>query len=108
MTMRATVERNTATEVGDDGLPVAATFAELAVVPCWLYTQTENERIDGRVTRVIESLRMLMPRRADVTERDRINGIKNRRGEWIRSGILQIQAVIDRHDHLELALTSVE
>lgn len=110
MIHRCTLERDAAHGTPDGyGLPSAADWRLLlAEVPCFLWSTAERELISSSKSEVIEDLRLLMPLATDVTERDRINGVKNRLGGWIRRGTLGITAVMSKHDHLELVLTGVE
>ena len=111
MTQRTTLERNTpaADQYGPAGTPNwAVAIANLA---CWLYSPHKaavSEILDTRKVASVEDLRMLVPRGTDVTEKDRFNVVTDRRGRVIRAGLLAIEEVVFRHDHLELAVRSVE
>ena len=107
MTQRALVQR--ATTVDDEyGMPGPAAWAtHIASLACWLYSRVEREVMDSRKTAVVEDLRLLVPKGTDVTERDRINGVLDRRGSTIRSGILLIESVVNRRSHLELVVRGI-
>jgi hypothetical protein len=106
MTMRADVERATTTtdEYGQKGPPTWN--PHIADLPCWLYTVAERE-VMGEKTAVIEDLKLMIPRDTDITESDRINGVTDRRGEVVRPGVLAIDAVVRRVDHLELVVRGI-
>lgn len=105
MTMRAAIERGT-TAPDEYGQPGPASWAALATVPCWLFSQVERE-VMGTKTAVVEDLRMLVPRGTDVTELDRINGVVDRRGISVRAGILVIESVVRRADHRALSVRGI-
>lgn len=107
MTMRALIERGT-TVTDEYGNPGAPTWAShIASLACWLYSRVEREVMDTRKTAVVEDLRMLIPRGSDVRESDRINGVTDRRGSIIHAGVLLIESVVRRVDHLELAVRKI-
>jgi len=110
MVHRCTLERDTAHGTPDGyGLPSDADWQLLlAEVPCFLWSTAERELIGSERSEVIEDLHLLMPLATDVTERDRINGVTDRLGNWVRQGAMGITAVMAKHDHLELVLTGVE
>ena len=108
MTQRALVQR--ATVAGDDdyGNPLPQTWAtHLAALACWLYGSTEKEAVSEEATAVVTDLRLMVPLTADVTEQDRISGVKDRRGTVIEAGILEIDTVLRKRTHLQLSLTRV-
>lgn len=107
MTQRALVQR--ATSVTDDyGNPGSATWAtHIASLACWLWSQVEREVLDTRKSAVVEDLRMIVPSGTDITEKDRINGVTDRRGDVVRAGILVIESVVNRRSHLELVVRGV-
>lgn len=107
--MRAALERNTALGTPDDyGNPSPAAWAALATVPAWIWTTTDREVINGQKTAVVEDTRMIVPKGTDVTAKDRVNGVVDRRGTTIRPGVWLIESVVNRRDHLELALRGIE
>lgn len=115
MRQRTTIERLAAPpappgeqdEWGGQPTPSAATWNVLAAgVPVWSWSTLEREVL-GEKAAVVEDLRAIVPRGTDVTERDRLNGITDRRGNVVRPGPLMIEAVVNRRDHLELVLRGV-
>lgn len=109
MTMRAALERNTALGTPDEyGNPSPPAWAALVTVPAWLWTTVDREVIDNAKTAIVEDTRMIVPKGTDVTAKDRVNGVTDRRGTTIRPGIWIIDSVVGRRDHLELALRGIE
>lgn len=110
MVHRCRLERDAAHATPDGyGLPGQAAWQLLASdVPCFLWSTAERELIGAERSEVIEDLRLLLPLATDVTERDRVGGVKDRLGRWVREGVMGITAVLSKHDHLELVLTGVE
>lgn len=109
MTMRAALERNTAIGTPDEyGLPSPAAWTALATVPAWLWTSADREVVNGQKTAVVEDTRMLVPKATDVTAKDRVNGVTDRRGAIVRPGVWLIESVVNRRDHLELMLIGIE
>lgn len=106
MTQRALVERNTPGASDDSGNPGAGAWAtHIAALPCWLYGSTEKEAVSAETTAVITDLRLMVPLTADVTEQDRVSGVKDRRGSVIEAGLLHIDTVLRKRTHLELSMT---
>lgn len=109
MTQRALVERATAPATDDSGNPggPVSWATHIAALACWLYGSTAKEAVTEATTAVITDLRLLVPVSADVTEQDRINGVKDRRGTVIAAGVLEIDTVLRKRTHLELSVTLV-
>ena len=108
MTMRAVVERNTAS--GDDahGHPVKPGFtAHLASQPCWVWSKQRREIIDGSKIAIVGDLRALFPLGADVLAGDEIARIDNRRGDQLLAGRFKIETTQRVHDHIAAALERV-
>ena len=108
MTQRALVERLTSPGNDDSGNPLPGTWAtHVAAMPCKLYGTAEREAITEERTALVTDLRLLAPLSASVTTDERINGIVDRLGAAVLSGIARIEAVMHKGDHLELSLTRV-
>lgn len=115
MTQRALVERFTApTDVDgnvlldDTGNPLPPSWAtHLAAMPIWLYGSTEREAVTEETTAVVTDLKAMAPLTADVTEQDRIQGVKDRRGTVIEAGLLHIETVLYQRSHKALTLSRV-
>ena len=107
MTMRAVVERNTASGTDAHGHPIKPAFTALATVPCFVWSKQRREIIDGSKIAIIEDLRALFPLGADVVAGDEIASIDDRRGAELLAGRFQIETVQRKHNHLEAALERV-
>lgn len=107
MTMRAVIERNTATGDDDFGLPVKPDFTTLATVPCFAWSKQRRELVDGNKNVLIEDLRALFPLGADVLAGDEIVNITDRRGRVLIAGRIQIETMQHKHDHQEAGLERV-
>ena len=107
MTHRVLVQR--ATTVDDEyGMPGPSTWAtHIASLACWFWQRAEREVMDTNKTAIVEDLRMIVPKGTDLSEKDRINGVTDRRGTVIRTGLMGIESVISRRQHLELALRGI-
>jgi hypothetical protein len=108
MTQRALIERGTPGADDGYGNPGPTTWdTHIEALPCWLYEATERESVSEETTAVVTALKMMVPASADVTEQDRINGVKNRLGQVIEAGFLHIETVLWKRTHKELALSRV-
>lgn len=108
MVHRAAVERNTASGTDDYGHPVAPVFEALATVPCFAWSTSRTEVVDGGKYAKVESLKMLLPLDADVTEADEIAGVTDRQGNTILDGRLKIEGLQRKHRHFEATLQRVQ
>ncbi len=107
MTMRAVIERDTATGTDDYGQPVKPAFTALATVPCWAWSKQRRERVDGNKSALIEDMRALFPLDADVLAGDEIVNITNRLGTVLIAGRIQIETMQRKHDHQEAGLERI-
>lgn len=109
MTHRAATQRNTPAGTDGFGGPGVASWAALvASQPCWVYAVSEDEIIDGDKSVVLGSHKILMPKGLDITESDRITSIVDRAGTTIIGNTMRINSVVQRHSHIELAVTEVK
>lgn len=99
MTMRAEVERNTATGTDAYGHPLAPAFTPLATVACYVWSRQSRELVDGDKTAVIEDLRGLFPSDADIAEGDELARVTDRRGRVLFPGRLRVDAPPQRKPH---------
>jgi hypothetical protein len=114
LTQRAHVERYVPGAVGDSGLEAPGTWSQVGTerIPIWLYGSTEREAVTQETTAVIANLKAMVPRSADVSERDRLGGsgvaaIVDRLGGVIEPGILGVETVLRKRTHLQLTLSRV-
>lgn len=108
MTHRATIERDTQTATNPYGHVGEPTFEALeAELPCFLYTRRSRARAEDvqvERTAVVEEMALLAPLDADVTERDRVNGVEDRLGNVLLAGVHNIRSVLRHHTHVEIVL----
>lgn len=108
MTQRALVERATSGAADDYNHATTSGWnTHIPAMPCWLYEAEEAEVVGAERTVVVGALKLLAPRSADLTERDRINGVKDRLGEIVEPGILGIESILRKRSHLEIVVSKV-
>lgn len=98
MTMRAVLERNTATARDPYGGPVAPTWAPLATVPCRVWHDARPVALvaDGDKTARVQPLLCALPLGTDVRETDRVARIQDRLGRLLHDGPLRIVSALRR------------
>jgi len=104
MTMRATLDRNAGS--ADAYGHKAVSWSTFATVACYAWAGTGRARRTSHgdeMTVVTDSPGMIVPSGTDITEDDRVNVIKDRRGTTL-FGTMYIDAVLKRSDHLEVRL----
>lgn len=108
LTMRAQVERNTATGKDGWGGPVATVFAPHATLRCFVWSKVSRELTDGDKTAMIEDMRAMFALSADIGENDEIAAVTDARGNVIIAGRLRVEGPVQRkHTHLEAALKRI-
>lgn len=108
MTMRASVERNTASGTDAHGHPVTPSFTSTGdPVPCFVWSTAKNERRDGDKQAVVEDWRMLIPKTADVVNGDEIASVEDRQGNEVLPGRMRVETVQPKHTHREAVLQRV-
>lgn len=109
LTMRARVERNTATGTDSWGGAVAPVFTVLHnALPCFVYSQSGRELKDGTKVAQIEDLRVMIALGADLAEDDEIAVVMDRLGREIIPGRLKIEGPLQfKHNHREAALRRI-
>ena len=106
MTMRMVIERSAKTGEDEDGHPIIA-WSPWEIVPCYAWSQSRKELVDGNKTVVIEDLRALIPISTDLTESDQVARIEDRLERILFSGPLRIEAVQRMPRHQELMLEKI-
>jgi hypothetical protein len=108
LTMRARVERSTAAGNDSWGGPAAPAFTVLHnALPCFVFSNTSRELVDGAKTAMIEDLRVMVARNADLAEGDEIVSLSDRRGIII-PGRLKVEGPVQfKHNHREAALQRI-
>lgn len=105
LTMRAHVQRNAAT--GTDGWngPAAPDWQPLTVLPCFAWTPSSRDVVDGRKNVVAQDVRMMIAVGGDLREGDRIEKIANPAGVVLFAGPLRVEGAVEfKHNHMEAAL----
>lgn len=109
LTMRALLERNA--EQGEDswGQPLPPELAVVAeALPCFVWSTSSRELIDGQKTAMVEDMRALFAPSADVREHDEIARVTDRQGAVIVPGRLRIEGPVQRkHGHQEAMLRRI-
>lgn len=109
LTMRAAVERDQAVAVDDWGGKVAPDFQSIGdPLPCFIWSNSSRELVDGSKTAMIEDMRALFALGADIAEGDEIASVTDRAGTEIIPGRLKVEGPVQRkHTHLECALQRI-
>lgn len=109
LTMAARIERNTASGTDAWGNPAAPVFTVLHnALPCFVWSKTSRDLIDGTKTAMIEDLRAMFPLGADLAEGDEIAEVTLRDGTIIIVGRLKIEGPVQfKHNHIEAALQRI-
>lgn len=109
LTMRARVERNTASGTDSWGGPVEPVFTVLHnALPCFVYSKSSRELVDGAKTAMIEDLRAMIAADADLAEGDEITAVSDRNGTVIIPGRLKVEGPVQfKHNHREAALQRI-
>lgn len=109
LTMRAAIERNTATAKDAWGNPVDPVFASIGdPVACFVWSTSAKQTVDGQKTAEIENMRALFALGADVVPGDEIAQVTDRRGTVLLPGRLRVEAPVQRkHTHLEAQLRRI-
>lgn len=109
LTMRAAIERNTASASDGWGGPVAAVFASTgAPVACFVWSVSAEGVKDGGKVAEVEQFRALFALGADVRANDEIAAVTDRRGAAVLPGRLRVMGPVQRkHTHLEAGLERI-
>lgn len=103
--MRAVVSRFTSSGSDPDGHATGSRADEDEAIPCWLYSEREEEARGDEVNVARETFRLLVPVAADITEDDEISRVEDRNGSVLDGHRFRITA--DRRiawSHRELVL----
>jgi len=109
LTMRALVERDQATGSDAWNSNPAADFQSIGdPLPCFIWSENADTRVDGAKTAGIERFRSLFALGADLAEGDEIASVTDRQGAEIIPGRLKVDGPVQRkHTHLEANLWRV-
>jgi hypothetical protein len=109
LTMRAAIERDQATGEDAWGGKPAPQFETLhAALPCFAWSKASRELVDGGKTAMIEDVRAIFAKGADVAEGDVITAISDRNGTVLIPGRLKVEGPPQfKHTHIEAALQRI-
>jgi hypothetical protein len=109
LTHRARIERDVATGTDARGGKPAPNFQVLHVaLPCFAYSKSSRELVDGAKTAMIEDLRVMVAKDADLAEGDVITSVSDRSGTEIIAGRLKVEGAPQfKHTHREAALQRI-
>jgi len=103
MTMRAVIERNQASAdaYGHPGPPNWQIIAP--AVPCYVWLRQAGTVVGAERTVTVDAPTMVVPLDTDITAADRVRNVADRLGKEL-FGMLHVDAVLKRRDHLEVRL----
>ena len=109
LTMRAAVERNVNPGKDPWGQPLPPDYQPVGdPQPCFVWSTSTRELVDGNKTAMIEDMRALFALDADIAPADEIAAVTDRRGATMIPGRLKVEGPIQRkHTHLEAALKRI-
>lgn len=108
LTMRALVERNVATGTDTWGQPVAPDFQPYTELPCFAYTPTSRDIIDGDKVATSQDVRIMFAIGSDIEDSDEIAAITNKVGDVLFAGRYRVDGPVQfKHNHLEAPLRKV-
>jgi hypothetical protein len=107
---RCTIERdaNLASEDGWGDQDSPDWKAHLEDVPCRATVDASREPVNEENTAVIEDRRVSVALGTDVTTRDRVGAVTDRKGNTIYEGPSGIEGILTYPDHLELILERIK
>lgn len=110
LTMIAYVERGTSTGKDAWNMPVVANFQPLAEVPCFAYSKSGRDVVDGKKDVVVQDMRMMFGLGVDIREGDQVAKITDRSParKILFRGPMRIEGAVEfKHNHQEAALVRV-
>jgi hypothetical protein len=109
LTMRAVVERNTASGKDAWGQPVAAVWEAVPPpLPCFAWSNQSRELVDGDKSAMLEDMRIMVSLGADLRADDELTAITDRAGTVLIPGRLKVEGPVQRkHTHQEAALKRI-
>ena len=111
MTMRAIVERNTASGTDAFNNPVAPVFEAVSSepIPCRAWIRARNTlTLNTEQVVMVEERHAIVPLSADVEIGDRLQNITDRLGNELFPGPLLVEGKLPRSNHYDLLLKVVE
>lgn len=109
LTMRAIMERNSASGTDPRGQPLPPVWATNGTLRCFVWSTASREVVDGDKTAMVEDTRGLFALGSDIDEGDRISAVTDKLGTVLITGPLEVEGPVQRkHTHLEAALKRVD
>lgn len=108
LTMRAIMQRNTATGTDPRGHPLPPVWSANGILACFIWSKASREAVDGDKTAMIEDVRGLFALGADINDGDRVSAVADALGNVIIAGVLLVDGPVQRkHTHQEAALKRI-
>ncbi|MEL6738966.1 MAG: hypothetical protein AAFO28_08575, partial [Pseudomonadota bacterium] len=77
-------------------------------LPCFAWSKSGRELVDGSKTAIIEDLRVMIGLNSDLKEGDEITEVRLRDGTVIIEGRLKVEGAVQfKHNHREAALQRI-
>jgi hypothetical protein len=110
MVQRTNIERNGNLAPDAYGQPDAPTWYPHLVQQSCYFWEPSSQRGEqmGERNADIYSHRMVVPKGTDITEEDRVNGVADRTGTVITTGVFDIKQIVRKPNHLLLVLEAVQ
>ena len=108
MSHRCDTERDVISDRRNDyNQPITELRDINTALPCYWQVRTERLILDGGKAAAIAMHNMMAPLGSDLQEQDRVTRIYDRRDRTLKSETMRVLTMIQREDHLELALEEV-
>lgn len=103
------IERNTASGLDPYGQTIPPLWTAMSeLIPCFVYARAKRQIVQNEGTVIIENIRAMFPKGADVRQGDRIASLSDRLGVIVWQGPMMVDTILPRPDHLEALLRRVE
>ena len=108
MTQRCDTERDVISDrLNAYNQPITELRDINTALPCYWQVRTERLILDGDKAAAIAMHNIMAPLGSDLQEQDRVTRIYDRRDQTLKSETMRVLTMIQREDHLELALEEV-
>ncbi len=106
LTMRAFIQRNSSS-VDTWGHKRVSTWGALSTTPCYAWEPSADIRHKPEVSMESSRFRAMVPLGTDVTRKDRVEKVEDRAATEL-FGVMYIDAIVRRRDHLLLKMRDHE
>lgn len=108
LTMRAQLQRNSATGTDPRGQPLPAVWTTIGTLRCFIWSKASRELVDGDKTAMVEDVRGLFALGTDLRDGDRLVSVTDLGGTVLIPGPLAVEGPSQhKHTHLEAALRRI-